>query len=395
MELLRLLTAGNVDDGKSTLIGRLLYETQNISEEEIKSLTRSQTGQGDIDLARLLDGLKDEREQGITIDVAYRHFRSSKRRFIIADCPGHVQYTKNLIVGAANSDIALILIDANRGVVDQTRRHIKILKLLKVSHFVFVINKMDSVKYEKTKFDEIVDQVKSELHQSDEPNSIFIPVSAKSGDNVVRVSDQMNWYLGPTVLECLEQVPISSTAPIENLRLVVQKTILDPDHKTGAARAYAAKLFAGALRQGDYVHFYPSKTQGKIKNIFDGKTEIHTATFPSSILFTLENDLDVERGSVVVSNETDCSVSDELSADIFWLDSNPISDKKNYVFRHTCQESVAKIKMATSEQTEFAHIDIKLSKAIWFDNHKENQTTGLCILIDPLTNNTVGVGLID
>jgi sulfate adenylyltransferase large subunit len=384
----------------------LLFETESISQEEADSVSASRSRGNSVELSRLLDGLKDEREQGITIDVAYRHFRSTKRRFIIADCPGHFQYTKNLIVGAANSDIALVLIDVNRGVVDQTRRHIKILQLLQVSQFIFVINKMDTVNYESSKFNSIVEQIKSEFPEVNDTNSIFIPVSARMGDNVVKTSDRMKWYFGPTILQHLEQVTISSLDPNKTVRVVIQKTILDANNKIGSTRAYAARVLSGTLRAGDAIHVYPSKTKGKIKKLFDGKNEINTAFCPSAILLTLENDLDLERGSVLVSNTMSCTVSTELRAEIFWFDSNPISETKNYIFRHTCQESMTKIQMVDYDlsnesqsdglgQNQFAHVNMKLSKPVWFESHRNNQTTGLFILIDPLSNNTVGVGLIE
>jgi len=399
MELLRFLTAGNVDDGKSTLIGKLLVETGNISEEESILLKSSQNKQEIPELSKILDGLKDERTQGITIDVAYRYFQTPERRFIIADCPGHYQYTRNLLVGAAQSDVALVLVDATRSIAEQTKRHIKLLRMLQISKILFVINKMDLVNYSQHKFNEVSGQILSILNEPSLTCYDFIPTSARLGDNLTSPSTKMPWFSGPTVLNYLKNVSIPNVVNQQELRLIVQKTLLDSNKKTGKARAYAGRIISGILKQGDCIRVFPSEFYSKVVRIFIGDEEISKACSPTSVTFTLENDLDIERGNVITLESERCQVSDSWEANIFWFDSTSLLTDKPYLIRHTCQESLARIELNNQENSQwgndgFSKVILRLSKRNWFDSHHFLKTSGIFLIVDPVTSNSVGAGLI-
>lgn len=400
MELLRVLTAGNVDDGKSTLIGRLLWETKNISQEEEEELRLQKKDEEPPEVAKLLDGLKDEREQGITIDVAYRFCRTNRRRMVIADCPGHAQYTRNLLVGAAQSELALVVVDASRAIAEQTQRHILLLQLLRVPQIVFVINKMDLVHHQQEKYQMKVSELQKTLQGAESNQVHFIPVSAITGENLVIPSSKMPWYDGPTLLHFLETVSCSNKQNGNELRMVVQKTLLDPSQKTGSPRAYAARILSGEVTTGDFIYIHPSGLRSQIKKIFVGKEGRRSVSSPDSISFTLCDDIDIERGDLITLESNGCLITNQIEAQLFWFDSNSSVNSKNYMLRHTCQEALTKVNVI-SENTfagknrGFFKVQLNLSKPIWIDRHRNQRESGLFLIIDPVTTNAVGAGLIE
>ncbi len=399
MELLRLLTAGNVDDGKSTLIGRLLWETQNITQEEEEELFLQKKNEEPPEVSKLLDGLKDEREQGITIDVAYRFFRTSQRRFIIADCPGHAQYTRNLLVGAAQSELALVVVDASRPIAEQTRRHIRLLQLLRMPQIVFMINKMDLVDHQHAKYQVKISEIQEILQVLDSGRFHFIPVSAITGENLVNRTTQMAWYEGPTLLKFLETVSCSNKKNKHGLRLVIQKTLLDPTQKTAASRVYAGRILSGEIKTGDSIYIRPLGLRSQVKKIYVGKEARCSVSYPESISFTLCDDIDIKRGDVVTLESNDCLITEQIEAELFWFDSNPCENSKNYILRHTCQESLARVNLmeensSSGQNREFFRAQLTLSKSLWIDQHKNHRESGLFLIIDPVTANAVGAGLV-
>jgi bifunctional enzyme CysN/CysC len=409
-ELLRFLTCGSVDDGKSTLIGRLLHDTKMIYEDQLAAVKRDSekvgtTGAGEIDLALLTDGLKAEREQGITIDVAYRYFSTDRRKFIIADTPGHEQYTRNMATGASTCQLAIILIDARHGVMTQTRRHSFIVSLLGIRHVVVAINKMDLVGYSREAFDRIKDDYTGFVAKLALRDITFIPMSALKGDNVVSKSDAMPWYSGPPLLDFLETVHIASDRNLTDLRFPVQYVIrpnLD-------FRGFAGTVASGILRKGDEVMVLPSGKRSRVKSIVTYEGELEEAFAPQAVTVTLTDEVDVSRGDMLVAPDDPPHVSSEIEAMVVWMAEQPFVPGRTYTLKHTTRQVAAEIAsfrygvdvntleyraIARLGLNEVAHVQLSLTQPLACDPYRVNPATGAFILIDRLTNNTVGAGMI-
>ncbi len=407
-DLLRLLTAGSVDDGKSTLIGRLLFDSKKLYEDQLTALKRDSKRIGhageEIDYALLLDGLKAEREQGITIDVAYRYFSTAKRKFIIADTPGHEQYTRNMITGGSTANLAILLADARTGVITQTRRHTYLVSLLGIKHVVLAVNKMDLVDYQQEVFDRIVEDYKSFVTQLDIPDVTFIPLSALKGDNVVEISDKMPWYHGKSMLEFLETVHVSSDRNFEDFRFPVQY-VIRPDLKY---RGFAGKMASGVVRPGDEVMVLPSGKKSRVKTIttYDGNLEY--AFPPQSISLTLEDEIDISRGNMLVHPDNLPKVSRHFEAMLVWMDEKPMNPYTQFYIKHNTHSTKAKIdhiryrvdvntleheKIDHFALNEIGRVVMTTTEPLFFDAYKKNRQTGAFILIDPITHNTVAVGM--
>ncbi|MFZ4387511.1 MAG: sulfate adenylyltransferase subunit 1 [Chthoniobacterales bacterium] len=415
VDLLRFNTCGSVDDGKSTLIGRLLYDSKSLMEDQIEALERSAdiTGGGQINLANLTDGLRAEREQGITIDVAYRYFATPHRKFIIADTPGHVQYTRNMVTGASTANLSIILIDARQGVIEQSRRHAIIASLLRIPHLVVAINKMDLVDWSEERFLEIKDQFEEFLPRLDIKDVKFIPVSALQGDNIVTLSAHTPWYPGPTLLGHLETVHIASDWNLSNFRFPVQ-WVNRPNNPTDQTlhdfRGLSGQIAGGIVRVGQKVMILPSGFSSTIKQIWtlDGLQE--EAFSPQSVTLVLEHDLDISRGDVIVDAEDLPGSSSDLHAKICWMNPRPLTPGKQYLLKHTNQTVKAavtaiehRINISTLEKedgiTELAmndlgEIRLKTAKPLIYDGYAMNRLTGSFILIEPGTNATVAAGML-
>jgi len=415
IDLLRFNTCGSVDDGKSTLIGRLLYDSKSLMEDQIEALERSAdiTGGGQINLANLTDGLRAEREQGITIDVAYRYFATPHRKFIIADTPGHVQYTRNMVTGASTANLSIILIDARQGVIEQSRRHAIIASLLRIPHLVVAINKMDLVDWSEDRFLEIKDQFEEFLPRLDIKDVKFIPVSALEGDNIVTLSAHTPWYPGPTLLGHLETVHIASDWNLSNFRFPVQ-WVNRPNNPTDQTlhdfRGLSGQIAGGIVRVGQKVMILPSGFSSTIKQIWtlDGLQE--EAFSPQSVTLVLEHDLDISRGDVIVDAEDLPGASSDLHAKICWMNPRPLTPGKQYLLKHTNQTVKAavtsiehRINISTLEKedgiTELAmndlgEIRLKTAKPLIYDGYAMNRLTGSFILIEPGTNATVAAGML-
>ncbi len=408
-DLLRFLTAGSVDDGKSTLIGRLLFDSKKLYEDQLSALKRDSKRVGhageEIDYALLLDGLKAEREQGITIDVAYRYFSTAKRKFIIADTPGHEQYTRNMITGGSTANLAVILIDARKGVITQTRRHTFLVSLLGIKHVVLAVNKMDLVDYSEEVFNKIVEDYKEFVTTLDIPDINFIPLSALKGDNVVDVSDKMPWYHGKSLLEFLETVHISSDHNFSDLRYPVQY-VLRP---TLDFRGFSAKVASGIIRKGDEVMVLPSRQKSKVKSIVTYDGDLDYAFPPQAVTVTLEDEIDVSRGDMLVHPHNLPTVSRHFEAMLVWMDEEPMEPLTQFYIKQTTHTTRAKIdtvkhkinvntlekiKDDNLELNDIAKVVITTNKPIYFDPYKKNKATGAFILIDPVTHNTSAVGMI-
>ncbi|NOX34357.1 MAG: sulfate adenylyltransferase subunit CysN [Deltaproteobacteria bacterium] len=408
-DLLRLLTAGSVDDGKSTLIGRLLFDSKKIYEDQLAALHKDSKRIGhageDIDYALLLDGLKAEREQGITIDVAYRYFSTARRKFIIADTPGHEQYTRNMVTGASTANLAIILVDARHGVITQTKRHTYIVSLLGIRHVVLAVNKMDLVDFDQDVFDRICSDYKAFVTQLDIPDITFIPMSALKGDNVVDVSDRMPWYHGKSMLEFLESVHISSDRNFEDVRYPVQY-VLRPSLNY---RGFASTVASGVIRKNDEVLVLPSRKTSKIKAIttYDGEKDY--AFPPQAISITLEDEIDISRGDMLVHPGNLPKIDRHFEAMLVWMDEKPMDPDTHFYIKHTTNTTKAHIDIINyrvdvntlkkSEVDRFSlneigKVVITTNKPLFFDPYKKNRNTGSFILIDPVTNNTSAVGMI-
>ena len=408
-DLLRLLTAGSVDDGKSTLIGRLMFDSKMLYEDQLAALERDSKRVGhageDIDYALLLDGLKAEREQGITIDVAYRYFSTAKRKFIIADTPGHEQYTRNMITGGSTANLAIILIDATKGVITQTRRHTFLVSLLGIKHVVLAVNKMDLVDFSQKIFDDICAEYKNFVTQLDIPDVEFIPLSALKGDNVVDVSDRMPWYHGKSMLEFLEKVHISSDRNYDDFRFPVQY-VLRPDRDF---RGFAGKVASGIVHVGDTVMALPSRKTSKVKSIptYDGTLE--KAFPPQSVTLELEDEIDISRGEMLVKPDNLPRMERHFEAMLVWMDEEPMELSTQFFLKQTTNTTRARIDMMrykvnvnTLEKTEVESLSLNeigravftAAKPLFFDPYKKNKNTGSFVLIHPVTNNTVAVGMI-
>ena len=411
-ELLRFTTAGSVDDGKSTLIGRLLYDSKSIFRDQLASIeaTSKKKGLDEIDFSLLTDGLKDEREQGITIDVAYRYFNTPNRKFIIADTPGHIQYTRNMVTGASTANAALILIDARNGVVEQTKRHSYIASLLQIPHVLVCINKMDLVDYKQSDFDKIKEQYKDFAAKLDIQDFNFIPISALKGDNVVNRSENMNWYNGPTLLHSLENIPVANDLNHIDFRFAVQTVIRPHTDEYHDYRGYAGRISSGILRIGDQVTALPSQMQSRIKKIHCAKLELQEAYAPQSISIELEDDIDISRGDMIVKTTNQPQNSQEIDAMVCWMGENPMQLNGKYSIQHTTRSGRAIIKEIVYkldldklnriesevklEKNDIARIKIKTTTPLFFDSYRTNRNTGSFILIDESNNNTVGAGMI-
>ena len=415
VDLLRFNTCGSVDDGKSTLIGRLLYDSKSLMEDQIEALERSAdiTGGGQINLANLTDGLRAEREQGITIDVAYRYFATPLRKFIIADTPGHVQYTRNMVTGASTANLSIILIDARQGVIEQSRRHAIIASLLRIPHLVVAINKMDLVDWSEERFLEIKNQLEEFLPRLDIKDVKFIPVSALQGDNIVTLSAHTPWYPGPTLLGHLETVHIASDWNLSNFRFPVQ-WVNRPNNPTDQTlhdfRGLSGQIAGGIVRVGQKVMILPSGFSSTIKQIWTLDALQEEAFSPQSVTLVLEHDLDISRGDVIVDAEDLPGASSDLHAKICWMNPRPLTPGKQYLLKHTNQTVKAavtsiehRINISTLEKedgiTELAmndlgEIRLKTAKPLIYDGYAMNRLTGSFILIEPGTNATVAAGML-
>jgi sulfate adenylyltransferase large subunit len=407
-DLLRFTTAGSVDDGKSTLIGRLLYDSQNVYEDQLKAVTKASVNRsaGPIDFSLLTDGLRAEREQGITIDVAYRYFATARRKFIIADTPGHEQYTRNMATGASTAELAIILIDARNGILPQSRRHAYIASLLGIPNFAIAVNKMDLVEYDEAVFRAIEREFSKFLGLLDTtPQVYFLPLSALEGDNVVRRSRKMSWFEGPSLLEFLETVPVLDRVRAAAFRFPVQR-VVRPDQ---TFRGYAGQVVSGAVRPGDVVVAFPSGQRSQVQSIetFDGP--LQEAIAPMSVTLTLEDELDISRGDMIASAQKLPEVARQVDASVVWLNEQPLDPTKTYVVKHTAQSVAGEVKAIKHrvnittlehepaerlEMNAIGVVRIETSRPIYFDAYAENRATGSFILLDPATNATVGAGMI-
>lgn len=417
-DLLRFLTAGSVDDGKSTLIGRLLFDSKKLYEDQLDALERDSKRMGNagdhIDYALLLDGLKAEREQGITIDVAYRYFSTNNRKFIIADTPGHEQYTRNMITGGSTANLAIILVDARTGVITQTRRHTYLVSLLGIKHVVLAVNKMDLVDFDKQIFDKIVSDYKEFVSSLNILDITYIPLSALDGDNVVDKSDRTPWYDGPSLLDFLETVPIDQDRNFEDFRYPVQY-VLRPNLDF---RGFCGKVSSGIIRKGDTVMALPSRKTSKVKSIVTYDGELDYAFPPQCVTITLEDEIDVSRGEMLVHPDNLPMEDRNFEAMLVWMDEEAMDMSKQFYIKHTTNLTRArvdsiryKVNVNTMEQlsidngqltidnlpmklNEIARVVFTTGKPLFFDPYQKNKQTGAFILIDPITNNTSAVGMI-
>ncbi len=413
MDLLRFTTAGSVDDGKSTLIGRLLYDTKAIFQDQLDAVERASRRRGEeqINLALITDGLKAEREQGITIDVAYRYFHTPKRKFIIADTPGHVQYTRNMVTGASTANLAIILIDARNGVVEQTLRHSYIASLLQIKHIIVTVNKMDLVDYDQQVFEKIKQDYQDIAKKLDVEDIRFIPISALKGDNVVDKSENMPWYDGPTLLWLLENINITSDINLKDPRFPVQYVIRPMSDEWHDYRGYAGRVASGVFHVGDEVMILPSGLTTKITSIHFGDRQLDYAFAPQSVAITVADDIDISRGNMLVPVDNVPQQSNEIEMKICWFNPQPLQPRGRYVLRHTTAETLAmvtdieyKLDINTLEKdfedkqikmNDIAKIKVRTAQPLFFDPYKKNRQTGAVILIDQNTNETVAAGMIE
>lgn len=412
MELLRFTTAGSVDDGKSTLIGRLLYDSKAIFEDQLEAIEKASLGRGEerINLALLTDGLRAEREQGITIDVAYRYFATPRRKFIIADTPGHIQYTRNMVTGASTANLALILIDARNGVAEQTIRHSFIASLLQIPHVVVCINKMDLVNYSQGRFEEITGKFLEFAAKFDIQDIRFVPISALYGDNIVKRSTNMDWYDGPTLLWLLDTIYISSDQNNIDSRFPVQYVVRPQSDKYHDYRGYAGRIASGIFRKGDRVKILPSGFVSAIKSIDIASEPVDSAFSSQSVTLTLEDDIDVGRGDMIVKENNVPNISQDIDMMFCWFNQKPLSIKGRYILRHTTNEVKCivndlkyKVNINTMERNtedkrigmnEIGRISLRTQKPVFFDSYRKNRYTGSVILIDEATFETVCAGMI-
>ncbi|WP_422361196.1 sulfate adenylyltransferase subunit 1 [Reichenbachiella sp.] len=412
MELLRFTTAGSVDDGKSTLIGRLLYDSKSIFEDQMDQVAKSSERKGleHTDLALLTDGLKDEREQGITIDVAYRYFATPKRKFIIADTPGHIQYTRNMVTGASTANCALLLVDARKGVIEQTQRHSIIASLLQIPHVVVCVNKMDLVDYSQEVFEKIKEDYEAFASKLEVKDVRFIPISALNGDNVVNRSENMPWFEGSTLLYTLENIHIGSDHNHIDCRFPVQTVIRPKNDKYHDYRGYAGRIASGVFKPGDEVTVVPSGFSSKIKSIDTFSGEVEEAFAPMSVSIQLEDDIDVGRGDMIVRTNNKPEPIQDIEAMVCWLNPQGPKPRAKYILRHTTAEAKTMIKeisykldistLHRNEQdkdikaNDICKMKLRTTKPLLADSYKKNRVTGSLILVDEATNETVAAGMI-
>ncbi len=410
--LLRFTTAGSVDDGKSTLIGRLLYDSKSIFEDQLEHIEKSgkRLGRKELDLSLLTDGLRAEREQGITIDVAYRYFATPARKFIIADTPGHVQYTRNMVTGASTADLAIILVDARRGVLEQTLRHSFIASLLDIRHIIFCINKMDMVNWSEQVFNNIRNELNSVLVKLNIENALYIPLSAKYGDNVVDRSENMNWYEGETLLRMLETVEVKKDKNSASSRFPVQTVIRPVKEEFHDYRGYAGRIAGGTFRPGDDVTVLPSMRSTKIRSIDVMGRNITKGSAGDSVSISLEDDIDISRGDMLVLPGDQPVIGQDITLMICWFSEQPLRTGTRYIISINSNEAACIIKDVnyrinintlgkdtddlTIRMNDIAHITIRTSKPLFYDSYKKNNITGSMIFIDEGTNETIAAGMI-
>ena len=412
MDLLRFATAGSVDDGKSTLIGRLLLDSKSIFEDQLEAVETTSKGKGYdyTDLALLTDGLRSEREQGITIDVAYRYFATPKRKFIIADTPGHVQYTRNMVTGASTADLGLVLVDARQGLTEQSRRHAVILSLLRVPHLVLAVNKMDLVDYSEEIFTRIHDEFTQFATKLSIPDLTVIPISALAGDNVVNRSEAMSWYSGPTLLHHLENVHVASDRDLIDARFPVQYVVRPKSDEFHDYRGYAGQVAGGVMKPGDEVVVLPSGMTSKIAGFDLFGQEISEAYPPMSVTVRLEDDVDVSRGDMIARVKNAPSPSQDIDAMVCWMTNAPLRPRQKLAIKHTTRTARALIKSLQYrldvnslhrdqsapelEVNEIGRVQLRTTSPLLCDSYSKNRTTGSFILIDEATGVTVGAGMI-
>lgn len=415
MEVLKIATAGSVDDGKSTLIGRLLYDTKSLTDDKLEAIERTskQKGYDYLDFSLATDGLVAEREQGITIDVAHIYFSTASKSYIIADTPGHVEYTRNMVTGASTSQAAIILIDARKGVIEQTNRHFFINNLLRIKDVIVAINKMDLVDFSEDAFNDIKADFEELMGKRDyqDQKITFIPVSALKGDNVVNRSQNMDWYKGQTLLEHLEELDLQDIYNVGTPRFPVQYVIRPKTEEFHDFRGFAGKVYGGELSVGDEVVVLPSMTRSKIKAIYFYDTEYQTAPRRSSVTITLEDEVNVSRGDMLVKVGDLPIVDKQLTATISWMDSNQLTVGGKYVLQHGVNKALAKVdaidhkihpdysgieeNVSSLNMNDIAKVRLRLNKPIFYDRFKEHRTNGSFIIIDSRTNHTAGVGFIE
>ncbi|HET8865213.1 MAG TPA: sulfate adenylyltransferase subunit CysN [Gracilimonas sp.] len=406
MDLLRFTTAGSVDDGKSTLIGRLFYDSKSIFEDQMEAIEKSSksSGEEDVNLALLTDGLKAEREQKITIDVAYRYFATPKRKFIIADTPGHTQYTRNMVTGASTADLAVILVDASKGLLTQSRRHAFISSLLRIPHLVVAVNKMDLVEYDEKVFDEIVSEFRDFARKLNITDVTYIPISALKGDNVVDKSENTDWYKGSTLLHHLETVKVDADENIIDFRLPVQY-VIRPNQNF---RGFSGRISSGHIRPGDEITVLPSGLSSKVKEIVTKDENLEIAYPGDSVTLTIEDEIDISRGDMIVRKNNVPTVRNDFEAYVCWMDEKPMDLNKQYILQHTtrttqmyAEELVYRMNVDSLNQeeadelklNEIGRVKLKTSQPIFFDAYQINKRTGSFIIIDPASNITVGAGM--
>ena len=411
-ELLRFTTAGSVDDGKSTLIGRLLYESKAIFEDQLEAVKKAseRSGDGEMNLALLTDGLKSEREQGITIDVAYRYFSTPNRKFIIADTPGHIQYTRNMVTGASTANAALILVDARKGVQEQTRRHAFIASLLQIPHLVVCINKMDLVDYAENAYQQIRQEFELFSAKLDVRDVHFIPVSALKGDNIVNRSENMPWYQGATLLYYLENVHIGSDENLIDPRFPVQYVIRPLTDAHHDYRGYAGRVASGSFRKGDEVHLLPSGFTTRIRRIDTYDGELEEAVPPMSVTLLLEDDFDLGRGDMIVREHNKPEITQDVEVMICWFSERPLQLNGKYILKHTgcevrCMVKEIRYKLDINTlsrnqhdqhigMNDIARVHLRTTRPLFTDSYRKNRNTGSLIIIDETTNETAGAGMI-
>ncbi|WP_299434480.1 GTP-binding protein [uncultured Maribacter sp.] len=414
MEVLKIATAGSVDDGKSTLIGRILYDTKSLTSDKLEAIekTSKQKGYDYLDFSLATDGLVAEREQGITIDVAHIYFSTAKKSYIIADTPGHVEYTRNMVTGASTSQAAIILIDARKGVIEQTNRHFFINNLLRVKEVIVAINKMDLVDYSEETYNAIKSDFSELMSKRDYENQniTFIPVSALKGDNVVNKTDVMPWYNGETILEHLERLDLAAVSNVGTPRFPVQYVIRPKTEDFHDFRGFAGKVYGGELNVGDTVVALPSQTKSKIKEIYAYDKKYQTASRRSSVTITLEDEINVSRGDMIVKEGDLPTIDKQFTATIAWMDSDQLKAGTKYVIQHGVNKVLAKVDKIHHKinpdysgieenvdglgMNDIAKVTFKLNKPIFFDAFKNHRTNGSFIVIDTKNNNTVGAGFI-
>lgn len=410
-ELLRFITAGSVDDGKSTLIGRLLHDSKSIFEDQLSSIsnTSRKRGMENVDLSLLTDGLQAEREQGITIDVAYRYFATPKRKFIIADTPGHEQYTRNMVTGASTANLAIILIDARKGVLTQSRRHAYLASLVGIPHLVVAVNKMDLVDYAQDVFDNICKDFSAFADSLGLKHVEYIPMSALNGDMVVERGDKLSWYDGVTLMHILENTPIDQDVNTEDFRFPVQWVCRPQTTEMHDFRGYMGRIESGSIQVGDAVTILPSGLTSKIKEIVMYEGPIQQATAPQSVTLTIDDHLDISRGDALVKSDRLPTVTSEFDAMLCWLAEQPLDPRRKYLVKHTTRMVKAKVNqinyrvdvntldqetVESLNMNDIAHVRMKVQQPLVCDDYKGNRATGSFIIIDESTNNTVAAGMI-